>query len=121
MNLTRISSLFPAKQVTGCSCSSYSVRGPTESLFWTSRVSSLFEVFGENGAKGSSLVPSATGLPKVGPALILLTLCLPMLSFQQKTLTLQLVGRGRMTDVKILFHGLLSQKAPGSCLGSDHC
>lgn len=26
-----------------------------------------------------------------------------------------------MTDVKILFHGLLSKKASGSCLCSDHC
>jgi len=26
-----------------------------------------------------------------------------------------------MTDVRILFHGLLSPKAAGSGLGSDHC
>lgn len=31
------------------------------------------------------------------------------------------VEKGIMTDVKILFHGLLSKKASGSCFCSDHC
>jgi len=86
----------PVKPVSGCS-PVYSVRDPTESLFWTTRRNNLLEVFWENRANGSSLVPSTTSLPKV-------CCCLPpvdsfspnvMSSFQQKpfqTLTLEAVG-----------------------------
>lgn len=58
---------------------SYSVHDPTESLFWTTRRNNLFKVFWENGANGSSLVPSTTGLPKICAAFLLSTLSLPML------------------------------------------
>lgn len=107
----------PVKQVSGCSLYiSYSVHDSTESLFWTTRRNNLFEVFWENCANGSCLVPSTTSLPKICAAFLLSTLSLPTqcLLFNKnhfKRWLLELgVEKGIMTDVKILFHGLSSKK-----------
>jgi len=80
------------------------------------------------------IVPMGAPLCQVPPvcqrsvaAFLLSTLSLPTLCrlfnknhFKHWLLKLW-VERGIMTDVKILFHGLLSKKAFGSCLCSDRC
>lgn len=87
----------------------------------------LFEVFWTNGANGSCFVPSPTSLPKTRAAFLLSTFSLPTLCllfsknhFKHWLLKLGMERR-IMTDVKILFHALLSKKASGSCLCSDYC
>lgn len=87
----------------------------------------LFEVFWTNGANGSCLVPSPTSLPKTRAAFLLSTFSLPKpcLLFNKNHFKHWLFRLGMerriMTDVKILFHALLSKKASGSCLCSDYC
>lgn len=78
----------PVKQVSGCSVAFLTLcMTPQKAFFWTTRRNNLFEIFWEDGANGSSLVPSTASLPKICAAFLLSTLFSPnaMSSFQQKT------------------------------------